>query len=224
MDQDGPSDLSLKGDSIHDSESNRYKFKSNIQKRFSQQDPSIGGSGNNNGDWLSSSRDGSSAKQSHGSSAGNSRGGIEQSPDLEIGGGGGSDRVRIASDGSAYGGSNSGAGVGERYPNLSLDCDMKSRMVEGIDSGECEHTRQKQSPENIAPLSSQQSPSVPIFALNSRGSYYVPMTVGLSVISPFMSLYKEESCPILHPVTISVNFQVKYFFSHRIYLFMLLKT
>ncbi len=170
MDQDGPSDLSLKGDNIHDSESNRYKFKSNIQKRFSQQDPSIGGSGNNNGDWLSSSRDGSSAKQSHNSSAGNSRGGIEQSPDLEIGGG--SDRVRIASDGSAYGGSNSGAGgVGERYPNLSLDCDIKSRMVEGLDN-ECEHTRQKQSPENIAPLTSQQAYScfIQIFLLISKNN------------------------------------------------------
>ena len=157
MDQDGPSDLSLKGDSIHDSESNRYKFKSNIQKRFSQQDPSIGGSsgGNNHGDWLSSSREVSSAKQPHNSSAGNSRGGIEQSPDLENVGGE-SDRVRIASDGSAFGGGNSGAGVGERYPNLSLDCDMKSRMVDGMDS-ECQHSRQKQSPENIAPLSSQQA-------------------------------------------------------------------
>ena len=52
---------------------------------------------------------------------------------------------------------------------------------------------------------------VPIFALNSQGSYYVPMTVDLSVIEPFLSLYKEKNCAVLHPVTISVNFQVQIF-------------
>lgn len=50
---------------------------------------------------------------------------------------------------------------------------------------------------------------VPIFALNSSGSYYVPMTVDVSVISPFLHLYKEKECSVLHPVTISVNFQVQ---------------
>ena len=51
------------------------------------------------------------------------------------------------------------------------------------------------------------SPKIPIFALNSKGSYYVPMSVDVSVIHPYMNLYKEETCPVLHPVTISVNFQ-----------------
>ena len=80
---------------------------------------------------------------------------------------------------------------------VSPDCDIKSKMMEPEDTSVA---RSK------APVAG--TVSVPIFALNSRGSYYVPMTVDLSVISPFMSLYREENCPILHPVTISVNFQV----------------
>ena len=57
------------------------------------------------------------------------------------------------------------------------------------------------------PAKALPSQSIPIFALNSNGSYYVPMSVDISVIHPYMNLYKEETCPILHPVTISVNFQ-----------------
>ncbi len=52
-------------------------------------------------------------------------------------------------------------------------------------------------------------PPVPIFALNAKGSYYVPMSVELAVIAPFMALYTEETYSVLHPVTISVNFQVR---------------
>jgi hypothetical protein len=59
------------------------------------------------------------------------------------------------------------------------------------------------SPSRAAP-----PPPVPIFALNAKGSYYVPMSVDLSVIAPFMALYTEETYSVLHPVTISVNFQV----------------
>jgi hypothetical protein len=55
---------------------------------------------------------------------------------------------------------------------------------------------------------SRAPPPVPIFALNAKGSYYVPMSVDLSVIAPFMALYTEETYTVLHPVTISVNFQV----------------
>ncbi|XKL62690.1 hypothetical protein PGB90_002523 [Kerria lacca] len=53
---------------------------------------------------------------------------------------------------------------------------------------------------------------VPIFALHSNGSYYVPLTVDSNLLSPFVT---EPSCGydvhgfstlLLHPVTISVNF------------------
>ena len=51
-----------------------------------------------------------------------------------------------------------------------------------------------------------QQPSIPIFALSSSGSFYVPLTVDCSVISPYMSLFSEDASALLHPVTISVNF------------------
>jgi hypothetical protein len=62
-------------------------------------------------------------------------------------------------------------------------------------------------------------PPVPIFALNAKGSYYVPMSVELAVIAPFMALYTEETYSVLHPVTISVNFQVRLIvtFSYNIF-------
>ena len=51
--------------------------------------------------------------------------------------------------------------------------------------------------------------TVPIFALNSKGSYYVPMSLDVSLIGE----QPEEACPILHPITISVNWQVSWNFS-----------
>lgn len=59
------------------------------------------------------------------------------------------------------------------------------------------------------PRNNMASGGVPIFALNAKGSFYVPMSLDLSVISPYLSLLSEESCAVLHPVTISVNFQVQ---------------
>ncbi len=63
-------------------------------------------------------------------------------------------------------------------------------------------------PSSPARSPSRSTPPVPIFALNAKGSYYVPMSVDLAVIAPFMALYTEETYSVLHPVTISVNFQV----------------
>ncbi len=56
------------------------------------------------------------------------------------------------------------------------------------------------------------SKPVPIFALHSKGSFYVPLTVDSHLLSPFVT---ELNCDdgnhgfsslLLHPVTISVNF------------------
>ena len=58
-------------------------------------------------------------------------------------------------------------------------------------------------------LHSSSKKLVPIFALNARGTYYIPMTVDIAVINPILSLYLEESNPVLHPVNISVNYKVK---------------
>lgn len=54
------------------------------------------------------------------------------------------------------------------------------------------------------------TPGVPIFALHSKGSYYIPLTVDHNVLTPFLAELTHEANPsslVLHPVTISVNFQ-----------------
>lgn len=54
------------------------------------------------------------------------------------------------------------------------------------------------------------TPGIPIFALHSKGSYYIPLTIDHNVLSPFLPELMHEassSSLVLHPVTISVNFQ-----------------
>ena len=48
---------------------------------------------------------------------------------------------------------------------------------------------------------------VPIFALDPKGSFYVPLTVDLGLLNPFLHLLTEEEVGPFHPVTISVNFR-----------------
>ncbi|XP_063226599.1 uncharacterized protein LOC134533165 isoform X2 [Bacillus rossius redtenbacheri] len=57
---------------------------------------------------------------------------------------------------------------------------------------------------------------VPIFALDLKGSYYVPLTLDVDVLAPYLAQLGFEQEPggasgsvnaVLHPVTISVNFQ-----------------
>lgn len=50
---------------------------------------------------------------------------------------------------------------------------------------------------------------VPIFALHSNGSYYIPLTVNREIISPMLDnvLTENRSSVIVHPISISVNFQ-----------------
>jgi YRPW motif-containing protein len=51
------------------------------------------------------------------------------------------------------------------------------------------------------------SQPVPIFAFNSKGSFYVPLTIDLVLLEPFLPLLTEEEPGPYHPVTISVNFR-----------------
>ncbi|XP_072155066.1 uncharacterized protein [Bemisia tabaci] len=54
--------------------------------------------------------------------------------------------------------------------------------------------------------------SIPIFALHSKGAFYVPLTVDFNTLAPFLNEQSIDmmsvnfSSLILHPVTISVNF------------------
>ncbi|KAK7080053.1 hypothetical protein SK128_024215 [Halocaridina rubra] len=47
--------------------------------------------------------------------------------------------------------------------------------------------------------------TIPIFALNQNGSFYVPLTIDYALVAPAMSNLMDTS-PILHPVSIYVNF------------------
>lgn len=53
---------------------------------------------------------------------------------------------------------------------------------------------------------------VPIFALHSKGSFYIPLTIDSHLLTPFLTElnydYNVSAYPsmVLHPVTISVNF------------------
>ncbi|XP_032691294.1 hairy/enhancer-of-split related with YRPW motif protein 1-like isoform X2 [Odontomachus brunneus] len=55
--------------------------------------------------------------------------------------------------------------------------------------------------------SSSSSHGVPIFALHEAGSFYVPLTVEASLVRPHLSFIPDTGPDtVLHPVTISVNF------------------
>lgn len=47
---------------------------------------------------------------------------------------------------------------------------------------------------------------IPVFALNSRGSYYVPLSVDSSNLEDFLPYLTEPGCGPYHPITISVKF------------------
>lgn len=61
--------------------------------------------------------------------------------------------------------------------------------------------------------SNESSIGIPIFALHSKGSFYIPLTLDHSALTPFLSVLgitksqEVEEKTVLHPVTISVNFQ-----------------
>lgn len=65
------------------------------------------------------------------------------------------------------------------------------------------------SPENISNRSPSPSAQlrngIPIFALHPKGTYYIPLTIDASLVSTAFVGY-EDVIPILHPVSISVNF------------------
>lgn len=58
------------------------------------------------------------------------------------------------------------------------------------------------------PATSGVPENVPIFALHPKGAFYVPMSVELPLIQGLFNLPSstENAQPLLHPVTISVNF------------------
>lgn len=56
------------------------------------------------------------------------------------------------------------------------------------------------------PLPLPVGPMIPIFALSTKGSYYIPMSVDSAMMGPCLPLLTEEAVGPFHPVTISVKF------------------
>jgi len=56
------------------------------------------------------------------------------------------------------------------------------------------------------PLPLPVGPIIPIFALSTKGSYYIPMSVDSALLGPCLPLLTEESVGPFHPVTLSVKF------------------
>lgn len=86
---------------------------------------------------------------------------------------------------------NSGADSAEYYATETPDRKKRRR----VESSNCSHEDRRE---------------VPIFALHANGSYYIPLTVSRDVISPILDnvlLTENRSSVIVHPISISVNFQ-----------------
>lgn len=96
----------------------------------------------------------------------------------------------LSSDSSPY----------SKYPNILLEPDIKPSISP--------NPFLSRSPLCISPLPKPSGHSVPIFALHSKGAYYIPLSIDMSAISSHMSLFSglEDTSTPLHPITISVNF------------------
>ena len=96
---------------------------------------------------------------------------------------------------------------------------VKRRRGTGEEDQRLETQRQPSAPPEVKPEASFLQASqpftlpkplcqpVPIFALNSKGSFYVPLNLDLSLLTQFLPLLTEEEAGPFHPVTISVNFR-----------------
>ncbi|KAF4521446.1 hypothetical protein B566_EDAN010603 [Ephemera danica] len=58
---------------------------------------------------------------------------------------------------------------------------------------------------NCSINSCTQNYGVPVFALHTKGSFYIPLTIDNEMLAPYMGAFGDHS-QVLHPVTISVNF------------------
>lgn len=87
-----------------------------------------------------------------------------------------------------------------RPPNYKFKSSIKQRFS-------AERVKSCSPPAPGMDKSASASHGVPIFALHDAGSFYVPLTVEASLIRPHLSFIPDTGPDtVLHPVTISVNF------------------
>jgi len=207
---DKPSDLSLHGESsdtysnIHEDPSpNQYKFKSNICQRFdSMQD---------------SDKDCPPEKRRRRNSS-NSDKDIERSGIPELRSFSPSGQSHSSYDSFAHLSSHDRFMVpANRHQSLSSKADMTKPQINLPSEAPEPHYNSQEMKQSSSPIPFSQGgknlsipkplgQSLPIFALNAKGSYYIPLSIDSSVIAPFINLFSEDYAGPLHPVTISVNF------------------
>ncbi|KAK2585586.1 hypothetical protein KPH14_010217 [Odynerus spinipes] len=94
-------------------------------------------------------------------------------------------------------------------PSVSASCRPQNYKFKSSIKQRFSAERIKSSPSPSASTEKQQNPShgVPIFALHDGGAFYVPLTVEASMLRPHLTFIPDTGPDtVLHPVTISVNF------------------
>ena len=92
--------------------------------------------------------------------------------------------------------------------NATNPQNKKKRRDSRGDKVEVATKEEEKLPSLIPKEANNDEPSVPIFALNQKGSFYVPLTVDYSIVAPAMD-DMEVTSPAIHPVSIQVNFTPK---------------
>ncbi|XP_050533604.1 uncharacterized protein LOC126901266 isoform X2 [Daktulosphaira vitifoliae] len=71
------------------------------------------------------------------------------------------------------------------------------------------YTQDRKRSRTESAIGNEDNQKVPIFALHANGSYYIPLTINRQIISPILDsvITENPSSVIVHPISISVNFQ-----------------
>jgi hypothetical protein len=96
-------------------------------------------------------------------------------------------------------------------PEAAVPASVVVKLRESVDSPPPAASNHAMKIRTPSPSTHQSSASnappfgVPVFALHSKGSFYIPLTIDNEMLAPYMNSFNEHN-QILHPVTISVNF------------------
>lgn len=112
---------------------------------------------------------------------------------------------------SHFNGSTTSSGYSTERPSSPMPKAMKCELQPGPQSPGSP-VPYLQMPQNYSEAMRSQSPKqmvrtlVPVFALHPKGSFYIPLTLDMTLLAPYFADSEESSLSMLHPVSISVNF------------------
>jgi len=214
---DKPSDLSLHGDSNENytsvqeevSPANLYKFKSNIRHRFDMQDPDLDYPPEKRAhrDSVSSDREGDrplETESSNNITRSYSPGPSPQSHPSYDSFAPHTQHERLLGPSSRHQSVSSKADGPKPFTRVPPDGSEPLYNNPEIKTSSSPHPYSQ--PGSNFGMQKPSGQTLPIFALNTKGSYYVPLSIDSSILSPFLHLFAEDHVGPLHPITISVNF------------------